>query len=597
VVFNLNKGLPAIVLLSFCVLPILMATLLPTARATLTSKPSDVNVDHVVEIRDGGLLVINDTVKLLTKPGESIEIRNYTIGFPYVYKLNLDYVFAYETADPSSRLNVELDAGMGVIGFYGVNVFLSSPISLMDGESYEFTVVSVFSDSIRQTASVYNATFPAYPSLLQTASKANVTIVFPVGLNYTRSSFENEGASFTLAVSDPIQYFNYVKSDLTGFSSKQAWFEIGKASNALQLIDVNEVNREIDLPGLDHVDVSESYRAVGTGEPLAKIDLKLPKAAFAVSAYDEFGPLSSDKVETEEENGHTKASITFAVPYDQGREALFAVHYKLPWSDCVNAVGWSDFNFSLTLFEDIDWTIRRLTTTINLPEGASLLSTSLPAGLYGVQKTAFKSALTFVYQNATPFHNLSLNFMYNRPVFWESFRPTLWMGFFVAIAGAVVGAWRFVQPMAAPVPTAIISILPEELRKFVDLYDEKRRLRREIESLEVQARKGKIPRRRYKVRKMTIESRLSVLSRDSKALEEKIRIAGPRYTDLMHQLEVAETELEGVEADINRTEVRYRRGEISPTAYNKLLEDVYRRRDRARTTIDGVLLRLKEEIV
>jgi hypothetical protein len=96
---------------------------------------------------------------------------------------------------------------------------------------------------------------------------------------------------------------------------------------------------------------------------------------------------------------------------------------------------------------------------------------------------------------------------------------------------------------------------------------------------------------------MTIESRLSALSRDLKTLQEKVRTAGPRYTDLMHQLEVAESELQGVEVDINRTEVRYRRGEISPTAYNKLLEDTYRRRDRAITTIDGVLLRLKEEII
>jgi chromosome segregation ATPase len=171
------------------------------------------------------------------------------------------------------------------------------------------------------------------------------------------------------------------------------------------------------------------------------------------------------------------------------------------------------------------------------------------------------------------------------------------MGFFVLIVGVIIGAWRLVQPAAAPVPTAMISIRPEELRSFVDQYDEKRHLQRNLEALETQAKKGKIPRRRYKVRKMTFESRLSALSRDLKTLEEKIRAAGPRYADLMHQLEVAETALEGVEADINRTEIRYRRGELSPTVYNKHLEDAYRRRDRARTTIDGVLLRLKEEIV
>jgi len=98
------------------------------------------------------------------------------------------------------------------------------------------------------------------------------------------------------------------------------------------------------------------------------------------------------------------------------------------------------------------------------------------------------------------------------------------------------------------------------------------------------------------VRSRTLESRLSVLSRDLAMLREKIRAAGPRYAEMMRLIEVAETELQGVEADIRRTEVRYRRGEISAAAYHKLLEDSYRRRDRAKTNIDGVLLRLREEI-
>jgi len=112
----------------------------------------------------------------------------------------------------------------------------------------------------------------------------------------------------------------------------------------------------------------------------------------------------------------------------------------------------------------------------------------------------------------------------------------------------------------------------------------------------VEARKGRIPRRLYRVRSRTLESRLSVLSRDLASLRERIRVAGPRYAEMMRQIEVAETELQGVEADIRRTEARYRRGEISAAAYRKLLEDSYRRRDRAKTSIDGVLLRLREEI-
>ncbi len=70
-----------------------------------------------------------------------------------------------------------------------------------------------------------------------------------------------------------------------------------------------------------------------------------------------------------------------------------------------------------------------------------------------------------------------------------------------------------------------------------------------------------------------------------------VRISAEDYI-----LEIAETELQGAEAEIDRAEVRYRRGDLSAEAYHNVLETSYRRRDRAQTTIDGVLLRLREEI-
>jgi len=143
--------------------------------------------------------------------------------------------------------------------------------------------------------------------------------------------------------------------------------------------------------------------------------------------------------------------------------------------------------------------------------------------------------------------------------------------------------------------TAVTGIRADDLKSFVGNYDEKRRLLKEVESLEAAARKGKIPRRQYKVRKMTIDGRLNSLSRELVALRDKLRMGGSRYAELLRQLEVAETELQSAEAEIDRAEVRYRRGDLSPQAYHNVLETAYRRRDRAQTTTDGVLLRLREE--
>jgi len=594
---GLKRPWLAIVLLAFCILPILAVTLPPAAKASPTPVSFDVKVGHVVEIREGGLLIINDTVKLSTKPSENVELGNYTLGFPYTYQSNLDYAFAYATSDPNSKLKLELDVGMGRIGFYGVNVVFPQTVSISDGAPYEFTVVFVFSNSILPTVNMYNASFPAYPSLTQSASEANLAIVFPIGFNYTQSSFQDEGVNFTTTVTGSKQYFNYLKTNLTEFSEQQGWFAITKAGSTLELLEVNEVKRDIEFAGLEQMSVTDSYRIVRRDDKLDKIKVTLPKEAADISAFDVFGLIPATNLTIEQRSAHTNVAIKFTFPYDQDKEALFSVHYQLPWKNYVSTESWNDFHVSLTLFENFNWTIRKLITTIVLPEGATLTSSTLSAGLDSVQSSAFTSSLTFVFQNATPFQTFPFDFKYGRSVFWESYHPTLWMGSLVIVIGAIVSVWRFARPIAAPLPTAMIGIRAEDLKSFVDLYDEKRRLQREIESLETQARKGKIPRPRYKARKMTIESRLASLSRDLKALEEKIRLAGPRYTDLMRQIEVAETALEGVEADISRTGVRYRRGEISPAAYNKLLEDAYRRRDRALTTIDGVLLRLREETI
>lgn len=602
VVITLKKTWPAFLLFALSILLMLTVALPPTAKAAPEPASLDVKVDHLVEIRDSGLLIINETVKLSTI-GENAELlQNFVLGFPYTFQYNLDYAFAFETSNPNLMFELELNAGMGRIGFYGVNVIFPHEVNVSSDKPYEFTLVFVFSNRVAfQSYPVtqeilFNATFPAYPSLARNASEANLRMVFPTAFNYVGSSFENEGINFTRTSTGSKQYFSYLETDLREFSDQTGWFVVASPENATAPFEVNEVKREMELSSLDQIVVSDSYKVVNKAETLSQINIKLPDGAFEISAFDDSGSIPADSLKIERADAHTDVVISFPVTYVKDEEIRFSTRYKLPTENYIQIQGWSNFQVSLTLFENFDWSIRKLTTSVVLPEGAILLSSPLSTSLNSVQNGVFRSSLTFVFENATPFSNLSFEFQYGRLVFWESFRPTLWMGALVVVVGAIASAWRVYKPTTAPLPTAIATVRVEELRSFVDSYNKRRRYQRELESLEARARKGKIPRRRYKVRKVSIESRLASFSRDLSALREKIRVAGPRYANLMRQLEVAEAELEGVEADLSRTEVRYRRGEVSAAAYHKLLEDSYRRRDRAKTTIDGVLLRLREEI-
>jgi chromosome segregation ATPase len=118
----------------------------------------------------------------------------------------------------------------------------------------------------------------------------------------------------------------------------------------------------------------------------------------------------------------------------------------------------------------------------------------------------------------------------------------------------------------------------------------------EIDSLEAKVQKGRIPRRRYKVQRKTLEMRLSTLARTLADVKERMRSAGGHYSDLMRQLEVAETEINEAEANVKSIDARHSRGEISLETYRKLLGDYQRRKEKAETTINGILLRLREEI-
>jgi len=592
----LNRSRLALAVLAFYVLPMLTFTLPSVVEASSSATFLDVKVDHVVDIRESGLLVINNTITF-SGLAEGVELpKNYVLGFPFAYKSTLAYAFAYETSNPASRLKLDLNAGMGKIGFYGVDVSLPAAVE-------SFTVVFVFSNSISvsilpletQTA-FYNATFPAYPSLPQLASEVNLKIITPTSLNFTRSSYEQEGVSFIRTTEGSRHVFTYVKTNLTEFSDQPAWFYASKTSGTTQLLDVEEVTRKIEIFGNEQIGVSDSYKIVNKVGELEEIHLRLQAESYAVSAFDEFGSIPETNVKTEQASTYTNITVTFSLPRAESNEFYLLVQYNVPWKRHITVGSLGEFNVSLSLFENTDWVVRKLTVSIFLSEGASLRSPVDRESLTNVQNTAFLSSLVFVYQNATPFHDFSFDFTYQRQIFWDSFRPTIWMGAFALVVGAMIGAWRVYQPPPAPaLPTAVISVRADDLKNFVTYYDEKRRLLKEAESLETAARKGRMPRRQYKVRKMTIDSRLNSLSRDLAALRDKLRGAGPRYAELMRQLEVAETELQGVEANISRTEIRYRRGEISAAAYHKVLEDSFRRRDRAQTTIDGVLLRLREE--
>jgi hypothetical protein len=573
-----------------------------TSSSIAASSSIDVQVDqvnHTITIQEGGSVIINDTLKLSSK-SEGL-LQNFSFGFPY--KINdkeiidtLDYCLAYVASNPAEQFEVERDVGLGGrIGFYGVNViFPQSGLNISNG-GCDLIVVFVFSDLIStETSPLYNVTFPMYPSLTQNASVCDVTVTLPSEANFTDSIFNQTGLDFNITTVGDSQVLEHIKSDLNSFAYEPAWstFEVSRSAEkaAFLVADINEVKREITLDQWGDIYVSNCFDITNRGYDVTNVKLGFPEGAYDLTTRDEMDTLGKLI-----ENG----TVTIYVARTGTRTALVKdeslklfLNYRIPWEKYVTQSNDGlNYNLNFAFLERFNWTIRKLTVSITLPEGAEFQQ-SPTLNPNDTETNVFQETVTFTFFNATPFENLNFNLTYRYSVFWASFYPTLWMGILVIVASAIAFLWRAPKPPGIP----IIPVPPEDLRKFVEAYEEKTSILFELESMEEQLRRGRIPRRRYKVRKKMLDGRLSTLSRDLSGLREKIRVAGPKYADIMRQVEVAETMLEGVETDIRRVEARYRRGEISKGAYGKLLEEYNRRMDRARTTIDGVLLRLREEI-
>ncbi len=573
-----------------------------SAQAEATASDSlDIQVDHTVQIRNGGLTVINDTVKLYAR-GEEHEFASFTLGFPFIYQSGLIDVFAYDSSN--QQLVVKSDVGLGRIGFYGVEIDFPQVIKISNGEHYDFTVVFVFSNLVSSSISPFepepgvewimsNATFPAYPSLTREVSVANLTIAFPSSVRFSSSSFEDEGIEFTNKTVGTLQFFNHTESNLKSFAYEPSWLEFEGRGESFLVIEAKNIERAIMIESARYLRLSDSYEITSKAGRLSELTVQLFRGGYEVTAWDAFErPFKEQNLRIEPGNATTPTNVTlaFSSPYAQNESARFALTYLVPWEGVIEQNDWQTYHITLVSLENLNWATRKLVVTLTLPEGARFV---YPSDSGVVQNNAFQEILTFSYYNVTPFQSLSLEAAYEHAVFWASFRPTLWAGTAAVVLSVLALFWRAPRP-AAPIPTILVR--PEELKRYVDAYEQKRRNASELEALEEKTRKRKIPRRRYKMRKKALESRLSVLSKDLAQLREKLQTASPKYADMMRRIEIAEAELEGIEAGIRRTETRYRRGEISTAVYHKLLEDNYRRRERSKTAIDGVLLRLREEI-
>jgi hypothetical protein len=539
-------------------------------------------VDHEVEIIQSGHVVIRDTIHV---SGQLT--GDFLIGFPYKYG---SYVLKGIAYDENTMFKLTLGVQLADrTGFYGAK------ISFPEQAPQVFTVVLVLSNSLLSqdlTADVYTLDFPAYPSFTKTAAQCHTNIILPeTPTNITVTKDDGEASTTT-----------FVRQNLPAFTYSPATATFSLSTGNLQIINVKELNRQITISPASDITAFDNYRITNNSpDTLSFIEIALPPEATNIIAKDEFGRTLTTNSITTTDNAHL-VNVTFISSIKSGTSTLLTAEYTLPKISEQNP----HFTLNFNLFPNFNYYVKTAKITFTLPEGARFLTpqhttidtySSLIRETFQETLSITREGISKVTYDVLSEETIEITYDYN-PL-WLSFRPTVWVWTLAVVSCISIAVWKrqkTAKPLRIATPETSITLSPNNVKAFTEAYDEKNRLNTELKTLERRAQKGKIPRRRYKVQRRSLEARLDNISKNITGLKKTFRSAGGVYANLARQLDVAEAELVEVETKMRAIEVRHRRGALPLESYKRALADYQRRKEKAEATVNGILLRLREEI-
>jgi chromosome segregation ATPase len=156
------------------------------------------------------------------------------------------------------------------------------------------------------------------------------------------------------------------------------------------------------------------------------------------------------------------------------------------------------------------------------------------------------------------------------------------------VASVVVARVRKPAALKIPVPS-------DKLKQFVELYDGRTALRLELDRMAEDLARGALSKHEYRRRRRGIELRMGELDRALQPLKQDLKAFHPRYAEMILRMERAEAEIEANRLGEEHFRTQYRAGKISKEAYERALQDLSRRVDKAREIIETSSVTLREE--
>jgi len=556
---------------------ILAMSIVSVSSAPVTIAVLDVK--RHITIGEWGAVVFNDTFTILNNGTSSVEEFLYAV--PRSNAEGLRFIVAKSS---SGSLKVERDVDKES-PFYWMRIHLKDP--LPQGRNLTVNVASIHSDMVsflkfegmQGTEELYRVSFSAYPILKTRARSCNVTVYvswdakFQLPYNASFIASKIEGKPVLVASRKPLDPLTDER------------YSFNFSSTTQHLVTCDWARREISISPGGEISVSERYRLNNLASSASSIRMILPKETVEVMAYDDAGPLWTDRKKT--------FDVTIAPRFRTVRENesfTFGLEYKLSAKQSLKQLQWWGlYNLTLKLMTDSPWVIEKAEVRIVLPRGVSVESNSIvPASR--TDSSSYETVLSYLFEPATPLHDMTLDMRYRYLPFWSGLIPLMWVLLIQVIITGVVAVSRLRKP-AQPLVIAPV----DRIMEFVELHDEKTALSLELDKMEQDMARGAISRHEYRRRSREIDRRIEEMRKELQLVKTALSAASARYGEMIRRIERAEAEIDAAKASMAQLRTQYRTGKMARHVYDGMVSDVTKRQDRARETMNSIIITLREE--
>jgi len=552
---------------------IFLVSALPSAAVAQSEYAYNVKINRTVNVGPWGLVTVDDALTVYNN--STATLGDIPIGIPRNMTAGLKYLEAKDNQNVVLTIDRDLDPSTDVYWFK-----VSFARTLAYNESYGFTVTSLFTNVLVPHGDGYQYRFAIIPVLKVKGCTENMTIVAVSETEFTDSLVPGRVESGEEGAVRLVGYF----APIDAYAAWQVSLNVTSPNQ--HLVRVPSVIREVRFGEDGSIHVSETYTFENLGSSVSTISLTIPQNSTDVMAYDLFGPLW--------DLPRQGPSVSLSPRYSDGistnRTFTFTLKYQVdPRTYVKQGELWGTDTYTSALLPEVKyWVVDKLEATVIVPNGFNIKSTS-PIPL-ATSSSLYDRTLRYETTDATPYADLELNIQYSYAPFWSGSMLLVWTALIelVAVIAIVVARTRRPAPSGIPVPS-------EQLKEFVELYDGRNALRLELDRMAQDLTRGALNKHEYRRRRRTIELRMDELDRALQPLRQDLKAFHPRYNEIFLKMEKAEGEIDANRLGEEHFRTQYRSGKISKEAYDRAIEDIERRIEKAREVIDTSLVTLREE--